>query len=136
MLILGIDPGSTRIGFGLIEKNKGNLKLIKCGLLKIKSQDKGQRLIEAAESFSRLLKIRRPDLISIEKLFFMKNMKTALEVAQTRGVLTLISLQSKIPVLEFSPSEINVAATGYGLADKKSVGKMVSKILKIDKIDK
>ena len=65
----------------------------------------------------------------------MKNMKTALDVAQSRGVLTLLTAKYKIPLLEFSPSEIKIAATGYGLADKKAVAKMVAKILKTDKIE-
>ena len=136
MLILGLDPGSTRVGYGLIKKEKNDLKLIKCGLLKIKSKDKGQRLLEIEKDLSGLIKKHKPDLISLERLFFMKNMKTALDVAQSRGVLTLLTAKYKIPLLEFSPSEIKIAATGYGLADKKAVAKMVAKILKTDKIEK
>lgn len=134
MLILGLDPGSTRVGYGLIEKSKGGLKLLDCGLLKISSPDKNKRLLDAAQSFSRLIKKQKPKLIAVEKLFFMKNLKTALEVAQTRGVLTLMIVQHKIPLLEFSPSEIKIGITGYGRADKKAVAKMVAKILKTEKI--
>ncbi|MEK9154518.1 MAG: crossover junction endodeoxyribonuclease RuvC [Patescibacteria group bacterium] len=136
MLILGIDPGSTRTGYGIIKKDGNNLRLIKSGLLKISSKDKQQRLVELAQSFSGLIKKQKPQLIAIEKLFFMKNIKTALDVAQSRGVLTLIALEHKIPLLEYSPSEIKAAATGYGLADKKAVAKMVAIILKVDKINK
>ncbi|MEK7482129.1 MAG: crossover junction endodeoxyribonuclease RuvC [Patescibacteria group bacterium] len=136
MLILGLDPGSTRVGYGLIKKEKNDLKLIECGLLKVLSKDKGQRLLEIEKDLSGLIKKHKPDLISLERLFFMKNMKTALDVAQSRGVLTLLTAKYKIPLLEFSPSEIKIAATGYGLADKKAVAKMVAKILKTDKIGK
>ena len=71
--ILGIDPGSTRAGYGLIEKNGHDLKLIKSGLLKISSKDKNVRLLELSKSFSSLLKKTKPDYIAIEKIFFIKN---------------------------------------------------------------
>jgi len=135
MKILGIDPGSTRVGYGLIKKEKGGLKFIGAGLLKISSQDKGERLLELEKSFSRLLKKEKPDLMVLEKLYFVKNMKTALEVAQSRGVLTLVAIKYKIPLLEYTPLQIKQGVTGYGLADKKSVARMVAKILKIKKIN-
>jgi crossover junction endodeoxyribonuclease RuvC len=136
MKILGVDPGSTRVGYGLIEKDGNELKFIKAGLLKISSPDKSQRLLEIERSFSRLLKKEKPDLAVLERLYFLKNMKTALEVAQSRGVLTLVITKYKIPLLEHTPLEIKQAVTGYGLADKKSVAKMVAKILKIKKISR
>ncbi len=136
MKILGVDPGSTRVGYGLIEKEGSRLKFIKAGLLKISSQDKGERLLELEKSFSRLLKKEKPDLAVLEKLYFVKNMKTALEVAQSRGVLTLTIIKYKIPLLEYTPLEIKQGVTGYGLADKESVAKMVGKILKIGKVSK
>lgn len=134
MLILGLDPGSTRVGYGFIQKNKNELTLIKSGLLKIVSKEKHQRLIEIEKHLLQLIKKNKPDLVAMEKLFFMKNLKTAIEVAQSRGVLTLIIVKHKIPLLEFSPSEIKIAVTGYGMADKKAVAKMISLILKIGKI--
>jgi len=136
MIILGIDPGSTRVGYGLIKKEKDELKFIGAGLLKILSKDKGQRLVELEKSFSQLLKKERPDLAVLERLYFMRNLKTALEVAQSRGVLTLLITKYKIPLLEFTPLEIKQNITGYGLADKQMVAKMVAKILKIKKISK
>jgi crossover junction endodeoxyribonuclease RuvC len=136
MKILGIDPGSTRVGYGLIKKEKAGLIFIRAGLLKISSKDKGKRLLELEKSFSQLLKKEKPDAVVLEKLYFMKNMKTALEVAQSRGVLTLTTVKYKIPLLEYTPLEIKQAVTGYGLADKKSVAKMVSKILKIGEVSK
>ncbi|MEK7549023.1 MAG: crossover junction endodeoxyribonuclease RuvC [Patescibacteria group bacterium] len=136
MLILGLDPGSTRIGYGIIKKEKNDLKLVASGLLKILSKDKSQRLLEAEKSLSEILKKYSIDLAALEKLFFMKNLKTAIEVSQTRGVLTLLVVKHKIPLLEFSPSEVKIAATGYGSADKRAVAKMIGKILKTDKISK
>ncbi|NCO15240.1 crossover junction endodeoxyribonuclease RuvC [Candidatus Wolfebacteria bacterium CG18_big_fil_WC_8_21_14_2_50_39_7] len=136
MKIIGIDPGSARVGYGVIEKKNNGLRFIRAGLLKISSKDKGKRLLELEKSFSQLLKKEKPDLVVLEKLYFMKNMKTALEVAQSRGVLTLTIIKYKIPLLEYTPLEIKQGVTGYGMADKKSVAKMVNKILKIKKISK
>ncbi len=135
MLILGLDPGSTRVGYGLIKKEKSGLKFIKSGLLKIISADKNQRLLELERSFSQLLKRERPDLVALEKLYFVKNLKTGLEVAQSRGILTLLIIKHKIPLLEYTPSEIKSGITGYGRADKKTILKIVAKILKIKKIE-
>ena len=136
MLILGIDPGSTRVGYGLIKKEKSGLRFIMAGLLKISSKDKNQRLVELEKSFSAILKKEKPDLAAIEKIFFMRNLKTAIEVAQSRGVLTLLVTKYKIPLLEYSPLEIKQRITGHGMADKKMVANMVAKILKINKINK
>lgn len=134
MKILGIDPGSTQVGYGLIKKNERELKFLKSGILKIVSKNKGQRLVELDKSFSQLLKRERPDLAVLEKLFFMRNLKTALEVAQSRGVLTLLIVKYKIPLLEFTPLEIKLGVSGYGMADKKSVAKAVMRILNVKKI--
>lgn len=136
MKILGIDPGSARIGWGLIKKDKKGLEFVGAGLLKIFSKDKNQRLLDLEKSFSRLLKKEKPDLAAIEKLYFFKNVKTAMEVAQSAGILTFLIIKHKIPLLEYTPSEIKSGITGYGRADKKSVAKMVAKILNLDKINK
>ncbi len=135
MKILGVDPGSTRVGCGLIKKEKGGLKLISAGLLKISSNNKNQRLLDLGKSFSQLLKKEKPDLAAMEKLYFFKNAKTAMEVAQSRGVLTFLIIKHKIPLLEYTPSEVKSGITGYGQADKKAVARMVAKILNIDKIN-
>ncbi len=134
MKILGIDPGSARIGYGLIKKNKSNFDFIDAGLLEIISKDKNLRLLDLEKSFSSLLKKEKPDLVSMEKLYFYKNMKTAIEVSQSRGVLTFLVIKNKIPLLEYTPSEVKLMITGYGMADKKSVAKTVEKILRINKI--
>lgn len=134
MIVLGLDPGSTRVGYGLIKKEKSGLKFIKSGLLKIVSADKNQRLLELERSFSQLLEREKPDLAALEKLYFVKNLKTGLEVAQSRGILTLLIIKHKIPLLEYTPSEIKSGITGYGRADKKTILKIVAKILKIEKI--
>jgi len=132
--ILGIDPGSTRIGYGLIEAGGSKLKLIKSGLLKIESSNKEERLLELANSFEKIVEQERLDLVSIEKLFFVKNIKTGMDVAQSRGIIILICRQKKIAIVEYAPSEIKMNITGSGNADKKAVAKMVKMILKTDEI--
>ncbi len=134
MIILGIDPGSTRIGYGLIEKKRGELKLLKSGLLKIRAESKNERLLDLEKSFSKLLRESRPDLAVLEKLYFVKNVKTGLEVAQSRGILTMLIIKRKIPLLEYTPLEIKQAVTGYGRSDKKAIIETVARILKVRKI--
>lgn len=136
MLILGIDPGSTRTGYGLIKKSGGDLILIKAGLLKISSKDKNERLVDLEKSFSLILNKYKADLAVLEKLYFVKNLKTGLEVAQSRGVLTLLIMKHKIPILEVTPLEIKKTVTGYGMSDKKAVAKIVGQILKIKNLGK
>jgi len=148
MKILGIDPGSTRVGYGLIKAERGNLKFIRAGLLKInplrQSADGGKnlsqrlmslklkRLLDLEKSFSQLLKKEKPNLVALEKLYFVKNQKTALEVGQSRGVLVLIILKNKLPFIEISPSEAKLIVSGDGQASKKAIAKMVGYYLKID----
>ncbi len=134
MRILGIDPGSTRIGFGLIANKKGQQTLLKSGLLKITSSNKEKRLLELADSYKKLLEKEKPDLVAIEKLFFVKNIKTGLEVAQSRGTIIFLTAQENIPLVEYAPSEVKLNVTGSGSADKKAVAKMVKRILKTEKI--
>ncbi len=150
MRILGIDPGSTRIGYGIIETGSSagslhgsstgslrvgsDLKFIKSGLLKIKSSDKEERLLELAKSYEQLLKKEKPDLAAIEKLYFVKNIKTGLEVAQSRGIIIFLTRKQKITIVEYAPSEVKLNITGYGNADKKAVAKMVKLILKTGEI--
>ena len=132
MKILGIDPGSTRIGYGLIKKEKNELSFLQAGLLKISAKNKNQRLLDLEKSFSRLLKKEEPDLVALEKLYFVKNQKTALEVSQSRGVLVLTILKNNLPLLEIAPSEAKSMVASNGRASKQAVAKMVGYFLKID----
>lgn len=134
MIILGIDPGTARVGYGLIEKKQGRLIFLKGGLLKISAQEKTRRLLETEKSFQHILKIKKPDLVALEKIFFVKNQKTGMEVAEVRGILILNAAKAGLPVIEYAPSQVKSAVAGYGLADKKAVAKMCAKILNLDKI--
>ena len=123
------------MGFGVVESDKGNLTLVEYGVLKIAAKELPKKLLELSAALTNLLKRTRPETAGLEKLFFSKNKKTAFEVAQARGVILLELLRHKIPVIELTPGEIKVAATGYGNADKQAVAKMAGKILGIEKLE-
>lgn len=130
MTILGIDPGSRRIGYGIIEKKGGGLIFIEAGLLGAESLNSSNSLIQSKLHLSQIIKKFKPGLVAIEKLYFAKNQKTALGVAENRGVIILTATELSVPVREYSPSEVKAKITGYGAADKKSVAKMVRLTLK------
>ncbi|MBI3046199.1 MAG: crossover junction endodeoxyribonuclease RuvC [Candidatus Harrisonbacteria bacterium] len=134
MIILGIDPGSIRIGYGLIKTN-GGLSALDYGVIEIKRKNAAELILKAAEEISKLIKKYHPDMAGIEKIYFSKNVKTGIEVSQTRGAIILEIARQKIPIKELSPSEIKLAVTGYGLADKKAVAKMTARLLSLEKIE-
>ncbi|MBI3589237.1 MAG: crossover junction endodeoxyribonuclease RuvC [Candidatus Liptonbacteria bacterium] len=129
MLIIGIDPGSRRIGYGLIEKTACKINLITAGILRIKAKNDPSALVETKNHFLALIKKYRPTVLAIEKLYFAKNQKTAMAVAESRGVIIFLAKESGLIVREFSPSVVKAGITGYGSADKKAVAKMVKIIL-------
>lgn len=130
MIILGIDPGSRRIGFGLIRKERGLVEMLDAGILKIKSKEDLGAIVEVKNQLTKLIIKYHPDFMAIEKLFFSKNRKTALSVAQSRGAIVLTAAEKGLAIKEFSPNEVKAGLTGYGLADKKAIAKMVRLILK------
>ncbi len=131
MIILGIDPGSSRCGYGLIEKQGGKLNYLDAGLIENKEKNPSQKLFYLAKDFKKILAKTRPGLMAIEKIYFSKNVKTAIEVAQARGVLIMLALEKNLPISEHNPQEIKLSVTGYGLADKKAVAHMAAAILQI-----
>ncbi|MFA5173218.1 MAG: crossover junction endodeoxyribonuclease RuvC [Candidatus Paceibacterota bacterium] len=129
MIILGLDPGTKRAGFGLVNKEGGRLSFLAGGILKSFSENESEILSEISKDLEKIIKEFKPGLASIEKLFFMKNKKTGLQVAEARGVLILTLKNNSVPFLEFSPTEIKSCLTGSGRADKKEVQKTVELIL-------
>ncbi|MSR73671.1 MAG: crossover junction endodeoxyribonuclease RuvC [Candidatus Pacebacteria bacterium] len=130
MRILGIDPGSSRIGFGVIKKEGSKLSLITTGVIEIPKGVAAEKLNALAVEFKKLLTESKPHAIGIEKLFFSKNVKTGIEVAQARGLLLHLA-SATAPVYEFTPQQVKVATTNYGGADKKAVARMVAMILAV-----
>ncbi len=135
MRILGIDPGSTSMGYALIEATNSSITPLVYGTTKIKAKDLLGKLADIRQQTQELLKKHKPELAGIEKLFFAANKKTALEVAQARGVILITLLEHKLPILEFTPAEVKVAVTNYGSADKEMVRKMVLRLLALENID-
>ncbi len=129
MVSLGIDPGTRRIGYGIIEKEHADVRFVAAGILEIASADDIPALQETKKGIDKLIKKYQPDVLAIEKLFFAKNQKTAIAVAQARGVILLSAAECGICVKEYAPNEIKSGIAGYGFADKKAMLKMVRLIL-------
>ncbi len=133
MKVLGIDPGSGIIGFGLIDKAK-NPKMLDAGVIKTTIGDEtASRLLELYESMNELLSGMKPDVAVVEKLFFAQNVTTAMTVSQARGVILLALAEQKIPIYEYTPLQIKMAMTGYGKATKAQIQEMVRVQLKLKK---
>ncbi|KKU76514.1 MAG: Crossover junction endodeoxyribonuclease RuvC [Parcubacteria group bacterium GW2011_GWA2_47_64] len=133
MIILGIDPGFERMGCAVLEKSPGGEKLIySTCLVSSRSDAHEKRLLGLAEGLKKIIKKFNPDTMAIEKLFFSANQKTALKVAEARGVALLLAAENDLKVFEFTPLEVKMAMTGYGRAEKDQVRKMVLAILKIN----
>lgn len=129
MILLGIDPGSTRAGYGIIDFDPLRPTYITAGTFSSSSSDKNKVLVDLYHQVTELMHTHTPAAVGMEKLFFMKNMKTATEVGQSRGVCVLAVMQQGIPLYELGPSEIKSLLTGYGNADKKIVTAHVKKTL-------
>lgn len=132
MIILGIDPGFARIGYGIIKKEKNQLTVLDFGCITTrKKQSFPNRLVQINSDTRALLKKSNPDYCAIESLFFFKNSKTVLPVAAARGVLIFTIKKKGVPIFEYTPLQVKQAVTGYGKAGKVQVMSMVKHILKI-----
>lgn len=134
MLILSIDSGLEKTGYALIKKDKNSPVYVTSGLIKTEKTKKIElRLREIYNRLSDVIKEYRPTSIAVEQLFFFKNQKTVISVAQTQGIILLLAAQFKIPIDFLTPLQIKQIVTGYGLSDKLAVRKMVSLTVKINK---
>ena len=132
MIVLGIDPGTAALGYGVVERIGGRLRLVDVGCV-VTSPDQtlGARLVQIHEAVVELIELHGPSLVGVERLFFSKNVQTAFAVGQARGVVLLAAAQHGVDVREATPSEVKSAVTGYGAADKAQVGRMVATILNL-----
>ena len=132
MKILGIDPGYARVGYGIIEKKPKSFDVLEYGCITTSAGTEFcDRLCQISEDLELLLDKHKPDHVAIENLFYFKNKKTVITVAQARGVLMLVPRRNQIPVFEYTPLQIKQAVTGYGKAEKSQVTAMVKSILKL-----
>jgi crossover junction endodeoxyribonuclease RuvC len=137
MRIIGIDPGTGIMGFGVIEINAGKMKLVDAGVITTPAHTPhGERLEDIYTSLTDIIASNKPDQMSIEKLFFSQNITTAMTVAEARGVALLVGQQAKLPISEYTPQQIKQTLTGYGKADKKQVQEMVRMQLGLSEVPK
>ncbi len=133
-IIIGIDPGFGRVGYGIIEKVSDGREWQSVDFGCIETSAKKtfvERISEIHEELIRLIKKHKPTRMAVEELFFFKNLKTAVEVGQARGVILLTGVENGLPIDEFTPLQVKQAITGYGRAEKDQMQKMVAMVLGI-----
>lgn len=137
MRILGIDPGTGILGFGVIEASRGQAQLVDAGVIRTPvKEDDAVRLQIIFEELTDIIVNSNPKVMAVEKLFFARNVTTAMTVAQARGVVLLCGKQAGLELFEYTPLQIKQAITGYGKADKKQVQEMVRVLLKLKEVPK
>jgi crossover junction endodeoxyribonuclease RuvC len=133
VIVLGIDPGTAALGYGIVERTGSSLRAVDYGLVATSPDiSLPERLLRIHEALTELIETHQPDLVGVERLFFSKNAQTAFGVGQARGVVLLAAAQHGVPVREATPNEIKMGVTGFGGADKEQVGRMVAVILRLD----
>lgn len=130
MIVLGIDPGTAALGYGIVDSAAGRVREVDHGCL-VTSPDRTlpERLLEIHALVDELLAVHQPVIVAVERLFFSRNVQTAFAVGQARGVVLLAAAQHGVPVREATPNEVKSAIAGYGAADKAQVQRMVQMVL-------
>lgn len=138
MRILGIDPGTGILGFGVIDVDgRGKAQLVEAGVIRTPvHEDDSVRLLTIYEELTEIITQTKPTMMSVEKLFFARNVTTAMTVAQARGVVLLCGMQAGLQIAEYTPLQIKMAITSYGKADKKQVQEMVRVLLGLKEVPK
>lgn len=137
IIILGVDPGVASTGYAFIEEKDKKTEILDYGVISTSSkQNFSDRLEYIHQALTKIIKKYKPDIIAVEQLFFCKNVKTALNVGQARGVILLTAILNKLPLYEFTPLQVKQAVCGYGKADKRQVQAMVKTILGLKQIPK
>lgn len=138
MIVLGIDPGTARTGYGLVRETvAGDLAMVACGVIETPAgMPAEKRLLQLYDRINQLLLLHPPDYGAVEKLFFQRNVTTAIAVGQARGVVMLALAQAKVRVAEYNPMDVKQAVVGYGGAEKNQVQQMVRALLNLEEIPK
>lgn len=135
MKILGIDPGYATTGFGLIESDRGQQRLLQCGVVTTpKDLAFPQRLNMLYDDIARLLEVTRPEAVAVEELFWGHNITTGIGVSHGRGVILLAIAKAEVPMFEYTPMQVKQAVVGYGGATKLQVMDMTRRILKLERV--
>lgn len=137
MRIIGIDPGLAIVGFSIIDKNSEENILSASGSIQTdKNKSDSARLLEIENDLQTILDKYKPDIASVEKLFYFKNQKTIIPVAEARGVILAVLEKNSIPIYEYTPIEVKQVITGYGRASKEEVARIVEMSVKYNKLPK
>ena len=132
MIALGIDPGTATLGFGVVSLDSNRLQLLDAGVVRTKaSETDAQRLAELEVALYQLVAQHHPDRVAVERLFFQRNVQTAMAVGQARAVALLVAAHHHLPVDEPTPNEVKQAVCGNGAADKGQVAAMVARLLAV-----
>jgi len=124
MIILGLDPGTTRLGYGVIKTGPG-IKYVNCGVIEPRTSGRAARLMFLSKKLNGIIDRYQPDCAAVEKLYFSKNKITALAVAEARGVILLTLAEHGVMIKEFAPNEVKKLVAGWGRSDKRGVEKAV-----------
>ena len=137
MKVLGIDPGTGRVGWAFVSHEKGIDSLIECGCFETKvNSELPDRLQKIYIFLKELIKENKPDVLAVESLFFATNVKTAVDVGAARGVILLAGQEAGLPIFQYTPLQVKSSLTGYGKAEKNQIQFMVTKILHLQEIPK
>lgn len=137
MIVLGIDPGYAIVGWGLIEYKSNSYKPLRYGAITTEADtDFNQRLKIIYDDVCQILDMFKPESLAIEKLYFQTNQKTAIMVAEARGIILLAAQQRGIPIFEYTPLQVKTAVTGYGKAKKPQVMEMTRRLLNLPAVPK
>ncbi len=137
MKALGIDPGTATTGYGILESDGDEIRVVDYGCIKTSSKETSSaRLKKIHSDLKKIISKHKPKCVVVERLFFGANTKTAMAVGQARGVILLTASQAGLDIAEYTPLEIKIALTGYGRADKQQIQQMVKRLLKLDAVPK
>ena len=137
MRILGIDPGVAIVGFGLIESERGSVRMLQYGAVTTPAGlPLATRLVQIENDMTELIRQLKPDEIAIEELFFNTNVTTGIGVAQARGVILMTAAKLEVHIFEYTPSQVKQAVVGYGKAEKRQVMDMTKRILHLSAVPK
>jgi crossover junction endodeoxyribonuclease RuvC len=135
VIVLGIDPGTARTGYGIVAREGSKLEMLDYGCIETTNdRPLGARLMLIKEALDDLIESHRPEAVGVERLFFNKNVQTAFAVGQARGVVLLAAAERGLPIMEFGPHEVKLAVTGYGRAPKDQVQRMVQMVLAMSEL--
>jgi len=137
MRVIGIDPGTAIVGYGIVDFENNESNLVTSGSIQTsKNASDSERLAEISDDLNVIIEKYSPDIASVEKIFFFKNQKTVISVAQSRGVILSVLAKKSIPVFEYTPMQIKLSVTGYGKASKNDVAEMVKKMINYENFPK